>query len=330
MNKIFWRNKTLGRDLALLTMVVIVLSTVGVAENTAVSSTSLNIEDKSEYDMGTVGPILLYEGFEDGVMPPPGWSVNVSNPDYTWEIVNATAEPELVHTGEYAAVVRWSLVTGQDEWLISPEEDLTYNYGSAGLSFWVNCWTLVSHATVKVYIDIGDGVNHEIWDMQEDEDWPEDPPFYRQVDINISDFIGNVIKIKWRYVGSDLFCSFALDDIMTYFSPPPPPELEIGNITGGFFQVSAEIKNVGEGDDAYDVNWSISIYGRIRPIWGEWNGTIQNLPAGETEIVSTDGIIFGLGKVDIEVEASEPHYGSSDMKTVKGFVFICYIFIIDS
>jgi len=102
-------------------------------------------------------------------------------------------------------------------------------------------------------------------------------------------------------------------------------ELEVGEITGGIGKVYAEIKNVGDVN-ATDVNWSISVYGYIRPIWGEWEGTIPNLLAGETEIVSTDGLILGLGRVRIEVTASAQ---GADMveKEVNGFIVFFFVII---
>ena len=45
-------------------------------------------------------------------------------------------------------------------------------------------------------------------------------------------------------------------------TPPPIPELERGNISGGLFKINTKIKNVGDGK-ASAVNWNISIKGGI-------------------------------------------------------------------
>ena len=106
----------------------------------------------------------------------------------------------------------------------------------------------------------------------------------------------------------------------TIYAFGDPAELEIGEITGGMGKVCAEIKNVGDVD-ATDVTWSIGLYGRIRPIWGEWNGTIPNLPVGESEIVCTDDFILGLGRVTITVTADADNADKVE-KTASAFVFL--------
>ena len=96
------------------------------------------------------------------------------------------------------------------------------------------------------------------------------------------------------------------------------PELAIGEIKGGILQVSAEIKNSGDGD-IDDVYWGIAVRGGIfGGINVSANDTIDKLEAGGTEI----GIakpIFGLGKIDIAVTV-----GASDedpvIKEASAFV----------
>jgi len=284
--------------------------------------------------METLLGVLLQEGFEDGVMPPSGWSVDITNPNYTWDIVDAASEPELVHSGDYAAVVRWCHTSSQDEWLISPEVDLTPGYGSANVSFWANCWNTKPDCNVKVWI-CGDGFADVIWNMNEDEDWPDAQ--YRLVDLDISNYIGNVITIKWQYVGMRLYKDFALDDVLVYTGDAPiPPELEIGEITGGWAglgkggKISAEIKNVAseEAEDAADVEWTISAFGNglLQKINESDNGTIAVIAPGDVEIVELEAG-HHFGKINVTVTAYEPHFDIFVSKSVNGFILICFVII---
>jgi len=165
--------------------------------------------------------------------------------------------------------------------------------------------------------------------MRVDENWPNME--YREMTFDISSYVGETITITWRYVGIH-GKNFGLDDTLVSAEIVEPAELEIGEITGSGKLlsggvVSADIKNIGEGD-ATGVNWSISVKGGIL---GRVNvsaeGTIQTLPANSVETVQTSDPIYGFGKVNITVIASEPHYGSSDAKTVKGFIFIFYVIV---
>jgi hypothetical protein len=104
-------------------------------------------------------------------------------------------------------------------------------------------------------------------------------------------------------------------------TPPPTPEIEIGNITGGLFKVNAVIKNVGDGN-ASDVNWNISVKGGILgKIDVHSEGIIASLTAGQETTVSTDKIILGLGSITVEVKADEAD------KTTDGFVLLFVIIL---
>ncbi|MBU0498076.1 MAG: hypothetical protein KKC68_09355, partial [Candidatus Thermoplasmatota archaeon] len=82
----------------------------------------------------------------------------------------------------------------------------------------------------------------------------------------------------------------------------PQPDIEIGAITGGI-GVSAEIKNVGDGD-ATDVNWSIILDGGLIILGKETSGTISSILAGESITVKS-GLVFGIGKPTITVTADD-------------------------
>jgi len=334
MNKISNKNKILRGIKAMILVAVIVLSTAAVTTATSISSTSVNIEKKAESSMETLSDVLLQEGFEDGVMPPPGgWEkIDGTQTNYHWEIIDADTEPGLVHTGEYAALVNFDYLHNQNEWLISPEVDLTGNYETVTLSFWANStwYTQTGNVYVKVFVNNQDIT---VWDMINDEpDW-QNVQIYREVILDLSDFIGNVVRIKWHYEDK-LYAPFALDDIIVYAGEPPdPPELEIGEITGGWAgfgkggKVSAEVKNVGLGN-ATDVEWSISATGNgiLQKINESDNGTISMLAPDDVETVE---LVAGhhFGKINVTVTAYEPYFDIFVSKSVDAFIIISFVII---
>jgi hypothetical protein len=114
------------------------------------------------------------------------------------------------------------------------------------------------------------------------------------------------------------------DEKTTNFTIRYPAEIEIGDITGGFLKVDAEIKNTGE-TDATNVSWKISLQDGIILVGGEASGSIATLKAGNTETV-TDSPVLGFGSVDIIVTASADGVEEVE-KTAKGFVFVVFVFI---
>ncbi len=74
------------------------------------------------------GTDLITEGFEGATFPPTGWTQVVNDAAYTWQV--ATSSP---HSGvKYADILYDPTPAQQDEWLLSPELNLT----SATLSLW--------------------------------------------------------------------------------------------------------------------------------------------------------------------------------------------------
>jgi hypothetical protein len=104
------------------------------------------------------------------------------------------------------------------------------------------------------------------------------------------------------------------------------PELEIDNITGGLFKISADINNIGDGE-ARDINWNIKLTTGLVIIGRESEGKITNISIDEEENIESK-FIFGLGKTNIEIEANVK-YGKSDNLTVNAFLLGCYIIIRD-
>jgi hypothetical protein len=93
------------------------------------------------------------------------------------------------------------------------------------------------------------------------------------------------------------------------------------NVTGGFGKIRANIKNVGEVE-VTNLSWSISaIGGIVGRINVTTSGVIPVLSIGEDNEMESAGIIFGFGKIDINIKADQT------MKTVKGFTIGPFIFI---
>ena len=98
------------------------------------------------------------------------------------------------------------------------------------------------------------------------------------------------------------------------------PILEIGEIKGGLFKVSAIIKNTGDAD-ATGVQWSIELTGGIILLGKSTTGTVD-IPAGG-EVTVQSGLIIGFGSTTITVKATIPE--SSDTKSKSAFVLFIYI-----
>jgi hypothetical protein len=81
------------------------------------------------------------------------------------------------------------------------------------------------------------------------------------------------------------------------------PRIEIGEITGGFGSVTAEIKNVGAAE-ASNVAWSISLDGGLVLLGRETTGTFTKIMPGFAPKAKTS-FVFGFGSVDIIVTAGE-------------------------
>ena len=99
-------------------------------------------------------------------------------------------------------------------------------------------------------------------------------------------------------------------------TPPPGENMTITSITGGT-KITATYKNNGTFD-ATNVNWSISIAGKLLKRKNTAvNGTF-NLSAGQT-ITQSLKVKFGFGRVTIIVKVETPSYGSETV-TLSGFV----------
>lgn len=100
---------------------------------------------------------------------------------------------------------------------------------------------------------------------------------------------------NWDFYDNSDFC------FRTYGTTP---DLEISNIKGGVGKVSAEITN-NLDQIIEDIDCTITVNGGIfNQINVVSEITIDSLNIGESRKISSDGFIFGLGPIDIEITAT--------------------------
>lgn len=136
--------------------------------------------------------------------------------------------------------------------------------------------------------------------------------FWNQVDISGNQVPKGVYHIDgWMVEGIGHPEIHGDPVIITIGEYSPKPEFEIDYRPWYFGKLWFDIKNVGDMD-AINVNWSIAIDIYIIMIVPPiiplpyWNGTIPILPVNESERISSDGFIFGLGfpKIIITLNAT--------------------------
>jgi len=99
------------------------------------------------------------------------------------------------------------------------------------------------------------------------------------------------------------------------------PDIELQNVKGGFFKVSAEIKNTGDVAVS-NVNWNIILRSGVF-IGKQTQGSNLTIPANSSVTIKS-GLIFGLGSTYIKVEAWIPN-GPSTMTLLNGNIFLFLI-----
>jgi hypothetical protein len=104
----------------------------------------------------------------------------------------------------------------------------------------------------------------------------------------------------------------------------PKPNITIGTFTGGLFDVTNDIKNIGDAA-ATNVQWNITITGGILISGQTQTGNITTLGINSMEPVS-DSPIIGFGRVTVTITVSAD--GVPEMtKTTTGFVLLIYVIV---
>jgi len=140
--------------------------------------------------------IILFEGFEDGVMPPRGWSVEDDEPGITWRI------SDYAQAGNYSAEFEYDSALGSS--LISPTIDCT-EYEELILEFW-HC-QFGESLTVSLSVDGGSSWN--VLDF-----YSKDMFEYEYEIIDISNWVGSSqMVLRFRAGGADGASGVWLDTI---------------------------------------------------------------------------------------------------------------------
>jgi uncharacterized repeat protein (TIGR01451 family) len=145
--------------------------------------------------------VLIEESFVSGQIPPPGWTRESTNQNYTWKL--HTYNP---HTGLYAADVEYDpALVPQSEWLLSPEiliSEGTLSFWSFGSLHW--CRDTFDNCDLNVWLIVGElGGGDDIFVGTADSDWPDNWVWGQSV-FNLTPLLpGGPVRIGFQYEGVD-------------------------------------------------------------------------------------------------------------------------------
>jgi subtilisin family serine protease len=149
-----------------------------------------------------LGANVLEEGFESGQVPPPGWSRVSTNASFSWKL-KTVGPPQ---AGSSAADVEYDpALSPQDEWLLSPEMNLS----SGMLTFWSNgslfwCRNDNDNCDLEVWLVVGEvGGGDDVFVGTADDDWTA-TFVWSQSSFDLGPHLpGGPVRIAFRYVGVD-------------------------------------------------------------------------------------------------------------------------------
>jgi hypothetical protein len=140
---------------------------------------------------------------------------------------------------------------------------------------------------------------------------------------------GNTVEAShaWSYGGTYNVKLKAKDTVVDgQWSDPLPVQIvgvniELQNVKGGLFKVSAEIKNTGDATVS-NVNWNITLHSGV--FIGKKTSGVNLTILANSSVTIKSGLILGFGSTSIKVEAWIPD-GPSAMIIRNGTIFLFLI-----
>lgn len=156
--------------------------------------------------------VLLNEGFEDGLIPPTGWSVVANSPDEGWI---GWSTQSTAHSGTWAAYIPYALPS-HNSYLITPQLSLS---GHKLLSFWYAVDFASDAYNTSLTIEISTSGNATSqFVLLDTMAFPTENLEFINAVIDLGNYTGQNIYIAFHVqdeYGSGVF----LDDIMVYDAP---------------------------------------------------------------------------------------------------------------
>jgi hypothetical protein len=207
------------------------------------------VDSRTEISFAPRAPPLIDEGFEGGVMPPAGWTLENFS-DTTWMI-----DPYYSCTGLYSATCLFDTDL-QNEWLISPLLNFA-GYHVIYLSFWWSMdyyWAVTeNNYDLNVSISIDGGENWTLlWNEHEAGSY-DSTHWYNTTGptgdkrLDLSKYIGNTsVKIGFQYNGSN-GADASIDDIFCWGIPISVVECDAGGPYDGWCSERIYFKGTAQG-----------------------------------------------------------------------------------
>jgi hypothetical protein len=155
------------------------------------------------------------------------------------------------------------------------------------------------------------------WDDGSNSGWLGPYPSGTTVEANHAWSYGGIYNVKMKAKDTTFEGPWS-DPLMVQITGP---DIELQNVKGGFFKVSAEIKNTGDVALS-NVNWIITLRSGVL-IGKQTQGSNLTIPAKSSITIKSD-LIFGLGSTIIKVEAWIPN-GPSKIIHRNGNIFLFFI-----
>ncbi|HEX9973475.1 MAG TPA: hypothetical protein VGD14_15490, partial [bacterium] len=192
--------------------------------------------------------LILYEGFEGGIMPPSGWekidgpSSPGGNLPAHWNIDTSYYN----FSGTYSAVCSWGI--NLDEWLITPGLDFS-NISNPAMSFWwvsSYFWHVSpnDNGDLFVKVSVDDGRTWQTpWTFGKIGVWENFVWYYSIIDLSAYRGKSNV-KIAFNVVASDN-ADIALDEIAVFGDADKPGWIQIDPISGTIAPGASQVIEIG-------------------------------------------------------------------------------------